>query len=152
MDEIVYKSDERLSPLEYISFLRTSDLGSMYPTKNFEERIERLLSNVGITIAARHGESLIGVCMGITDHAYFLFLTDLGVSRDYERRGIGRSLVTKAHEAAGGAKDITFVTWANHRALPLYAACGIVPHEGLVGKEATDGDLFDVRDVTNECT
>jgi ribosomal protein S18 acetylase RimI-like enzyme len=85
--------------------------------------------------------------MGITDHAYFLFLTDLGVSRDYERRGIGRSLVTKAHEAVGGTKDITIITWANRAAMPLYAACGIVPQEGLIGKEATNGDLFDVRDT-----
>ena len=69
------------------------------------------------------------------------------MSREYERRGIGCSLVTNAHEAVGGTRDITIITWANRRELPLYAACGIVPHEGLIGKEATNGDLFDVRDM-----
>ncbi len=149
MDGIVYRSDERLTPPEYIAFLHTSDLGSMYPRKDFDERIERLLANAQITITARDGEQLVGVCMGITDHAYFLFLTDLGVSRDYERRGIGRLLVAKAHEVAGSAKDITIVTWGNRRAMSLYAACGIVPHDGLIGKEATEWHLFDVRDITN---
>ena len=149
MDEIDYRSDERLSQPEYISFLRTSNLGSMYPRKNFEERIERMLANAGVTITARHGETLVGVCIGITDHTYFLCLTDLGVSREYERRGIGRSLVTKAHEAVGGAKDITIITWANRKAMPLYAACGIVPQEGLIGKGGTEWDLFDVRNLPN---
>lgn len=152
MDEIVYRTDERLSRTEYFLFLRTSNLGLMYPRKNFEERIERLLANAGIMITARHAETLVGVCMGITDHAYFLFLTDLGVSRDYERRGIGRSLVTKAHKVAGSTEDITIVTWANRKAMPLYAACGIVPQEGLIGREGTEWDLFDVRDITTQCT
>ncbi len=151
MVEIAYRSDERLSSIEYISFLRTSDLGSMYPRKGFEERIDRLLANVDVTVTARARDKLVGVCMGITDFAYFLFLTDLGVSRAYERRGIGRSLVAKAHEAAGGAEDITVVTWANRKAMPMYASCGIVPHEGLIGKEAT-WELFDARDMTSKDT
>ncbi len=113
MGEVTYSSDERLSSSEYISFLRTTNLGTMYPKKNFENRIMRLLANAEVTITARDDKTLVGVCLGITDHSYFLFLTDLGVSRNYERRGIGRSLVTKAHESAGGAEDITVVTWAN---------------------------------------
>ncbi|MCP3903526.1 MAG: hypothetical protein GY715_07800 [Planctomycetes bacterium] len=82
MDQIHYRSDERLSPLEYIAFLRTSNLGSMYPRM----------------------------------------------------------------EAAGGDEDITVTSWANRKAMPLYAACGMTPQEGLIGKEATGWDLFDVRD------
>ena len=148
MGEITYRSDERLSPSEYISFLQTTDLGTMYPKKNFKDRIRRLLASVEITITARDGDTLVGVCLGITDHAYFLFLTDLGVSRDYERRGIGRSLVAKAHEVAGGKEDIAVVTWANLKAMSLYTACGFVPKKGLVAKEATKWELFDVRDLT----
>ena len=143
---IAYRSDERLSSIEYILFLRASDLGTMYPRKGLEERIDRLLANVDVSVSARDGDKLVGVCMGITDYTYFFFLTDLGVSRGYERRGIGRSLVMKAHEVAGGAEDITVVTWANKRAMPMYASCGIVPHEGLIGKEAA-WELCDVRDM-----
>ena len=33
-------------------------------------------------------------------------MTDLGVDREYEGQGIGRSLMKKAHELAGGEKDI----------------------------------------------
>jgi len=144
--DVEYRSDERLSPQEYLSFLKTSQLGSMYPRKDFGNRIARLLANAGVTITARQGGTLVGVCLGITDHAYFLFLTDLGVSRDHQRRGIGRALVERAREAAGGAEDITVVSWANAQAAALFAGLGIVPQAGLVGAEGTQWGLFDVRD------
>lgn len=110
----------------------------MYPEKDFEQRIARLLQHTGIVVTARHRAELVGVCLGVTDHAYFLFITDIGVVRGFERMGIGRQLLRQAHEAAGGAHDITIVTWSNASAMPFYAACGLLPQEGLVGREAPD--------------
>ncbi len=145
MSEIEYRADERLTRDEYVAFLHTSDLGSMYPRKEFDARVERLLANTDVTVTARRDGTLVGVALGITDHVYFMFLTDLGVAREFQRRGIGRTLVTRAHAAAGGPADITLVTWANRAALPVYASLGIVPQSGLVAVEATDWELFDVR-------
>ena len=45
---------------------------------------------------------LIGVLLGLTDFAYWLFITDLGVDRAYERRGIGSRLMRTVLEIAGG--------------------------------------------------
>jgi hypothetical protein len=84
---------------------------------------------------------------GVTDSAYFLFITDLGVARGYERREIGRALLNRAHRTAGGPANIVMVSWSNTAALPFYAACGLVSQRGLVGREATDWEVFDVHDL-----
>ncbi len=122
---------ERLSQQEYVDFLKRTDLGSQYPRERFEERIPKLLKNVSVSLAARNDDGLlIGVLLGLTDFAYWLYVTDLGVDRDYERRGIGRALMKAALEEAGGEKDIAVYLIANDNAVPFYEKIGM--------KKATD--------------
>ena len=117
---------ERLSPEEYVEFLKHTDLGSQYPRERFEERIPRLLENVSISLTARDGNNrLVGVLLGLTDFSYWLYITDLGVDRDYERQGIGSRLMKKAHEIAGGEKDIAVYLIANEDAVPFYEKLGM---------------------------
>jgi len=116
----------------------------MYPKKDFELRIARLLQKTSVIVTARHRSELVGACLGVSDFTYFLFVTDIGVARGYERRGIGRELLHHLHDAVGGPEEITVVTWSNAAAKPFYAACGMVPQEGLVGREASDWELFDI--------
>ncbi len=117
---------ERLTAETYIDFLKRTDLGSQYPKERFAERIPRLLENASISLAARNDENrLIGVLLGLTDFAYWLYVTDLGVDRDYERQGIGRSLMKQAHELAGGEKDIAVYLIANEDAVPFYEKLGM---------------------------
>ena len=64
---ITYK-EERLSAEEYIDFLKRTDLGSQYPKERFRERIEKLVQNASISLAARNEEGKIeGVLFGLTD-------------------------------------------------------------------------------------
>ncbi len=117
---------ERLTPAEYIDFLARTDLGSQYPRERFEERIPRLLKNASVSLAARNeGGLLVGALLGLTDFAYWLYVTDLGVDRAYERRGIGRALMKKALELAGGEKDIAVYLIANENAVAFYEKLGM---------------------------
>ena len=117
---------ERLTAEEYIDFLKRTDLGSQYPRERFAERIRRLLENASISLAARNEENcIVGVLLGLTDFAYWLYVTDLGVDRNYERQGIGRSLMKQAHETAGGEKDIAVYLIANEHAIPFYEKLGM---------------------------
>ncbi|MCR5610562.1 MAG: GNAT family N-acetyltransferase [Clostridiales bacterium] len=117
---------ERLSADEYIDFLKRTDLGSQYPKERFRERIERLLENASISLAARTEDGLlVGALLGLTDFAYWLYVTDLGVDRDFLRRGIGRRLMKKAHELAGGERDIAVYLIANDKAVPFYESIGM---------------------------
>ncbi len=118
--------EERITTGEYISFLKRTDLGSQYPRERFEERIDRLVQTVSISLAARNEQGLlVGVLFGLTDFAYWLYITDLGVDRDYTRRGIGRRLMQAAHRLAGGEKDIAVYLIANENAVPFYEKCGM---------------------------
>ncbi len=124
---------ERLSAAEYIDFLKRTDLGSQYPAERFESRIEKLAANVPVSLTARNDEGLlVGVCFGITDFAYWLFITDLGVDRDYAGRGIGRTLMRAALEAAGGADDIIVYTCANENAVGFYRKLGMERAEDVM--------------------
>ena len=125
MDSIIIK-EERLNGTEYIDFLKRTDLGSQYPKERFYERIEKLVKNVSISLVARNETGLIvGVLFGLTDFCYWLYITDLGVDRNYERQGIGSKMMKKAHEIAGGEKDIAVYLIANDNAISFYEKLGM---------------------------
>ena len=117
--------EERLTADEYIDFLKRTDLGSQYPRERFHERIGKLLVNASLCLTARDGGKLVGVLMGLTDFAYWLYVTDLGVDRAYTHRGIGRELMRRAHTRAGGEKDIAVYLIANDKAVPFYEKLGM---------------------------
>ena len=125
--EIKYRiCEERLSPRAYIAFLKSTDLGSQYPQERFEARIAALVKNVPVSLSARDTAGrLVGVCFGITDFAYWLFITDLGVARDCTGQGIGRALMERALKAAGGKENIILYTCANKDAVPFYQKLGM---------------------------
>ena len=117
---------ERLTAAEYIGFLARTDLGSQYPRERFETRIPKLLENASVSLAARNEDGrLVGVLLGLTDFAYWLYVTDLGVDRAYERQGIGRRLMREALNLAGGEKDIAVYLIANENAVPFYKKLGM---------------------------
>ena len=117
---------ERISAEEYIDFLKRTDLGSQYSKERFAERINKLVKNVNISLVARNEEgTAVGVLFGLTDFAYWLYITDLGVDRKYERQKIGSRLIKTAHEIAGGEKDIAVYLIANENAVPFYEKCGM---------------------------
>ena len=119
-------NSERLTPDEYIDFLKRTDLGSQYPKERFSERIPKLLENASISLAARNEEKrVVGVLLGVTDFAYWLFVTDLGVDRNCTRQGIGRSLMKEALALAGGEKDIAVYLAAHEKAVPFYEKLGM---------------------------
>ncbi len=140
---IIYQ-EERLSGSDYIEFLSRTDLGSQYPKERFEERIGRLVKNVQISLTARDGGKLVGVCFGITDFCYWLLVTDLGVDRDYVHRGIGSKLLHMAHERAGGEKDIIMYLCANDNAVPFYKKNGLSFCDDVMGLINIDWTDFTV--------
>ena len=124
---------ERLTPEAYIEFLRHTDLGSQYPKERFESRIATLVEKASISLTARDDAGdLIGVCFGITDFAYWLFITDLGVVREWTGKGVGKALVRELHRiagaslAGGGEANIIMYTCANENATGFYEKLGMV--------------------------
>lgn len=137
---------ERLTKDIYIDFLKRTDLGSQYPKERFDERIGKLVENAAISLTARDENSkLIGVLFGITDFAYWLFITDLGVDRQYVGLGIGRRLMQTAHDMAGGEKDIILYTCANENAVGFYEKFGMHTAVDVMVKNRVDWTAFTVE-------
>ena len=145
MEEIVIRQ-ESLSAGEYIDFLKRTDLGSQYPKERFRKRIETLVNHVSISLAARNADGLlIGVLFGLTDFAYWLYVTDLGVDRNYTHQGIGRKLMKTAHEIAGGEKDIAVYLIANENAVPFYEKIGMKKADDVMQYNKIDWTEFVVE-------
>ena len=126
MDERIEIQAERISAEAYIEFLKRTDLGSQYPRERFESRIAKLVKSVSISLIARNENGMVvGVLFGLTDFAYWLYVTDLGVDRTYAGRGIGTRLVKKAHEIAGSEQDIAVYLIANEQAVGFYEKMGM---------------------------
>lgn len=146
MKEKIVIKEERLKAEEYIDFLKRTDLGSQYPKERFEERIEKLVKNVSISLAARNEDGLIvGVLFGLTDFAYWLYVTDLGVDREYEGQGIGRKLMKTAHNISGGEKDIAVYLIANENAIPFYEKLGMKKSDDVMQYNHIEWTDFTVR-------
>ena len=133
-----YRENENLTFEEYCDFLTRSDLGEQYPKEDFHERIKRLLMTRSVSITARNSEGkLVGIAFGITDFVYFLFITDLGVDREYTKQGIGKELLYHLEEAVSKEYDITVVTISHVTARDFYKKCGYVSEDFLVWKPAS---------------
>lgn len=138
--------EERLTAQEYIAFLRRTDLGSQYPKERFEQRIETLVSSVPISLTARdEAGRIIGVCLGITDFAYWLFITDLGVDRDYVKQGVGTKLMQRAIETAGGEENIIVYTCANENAVGFYEKMGMHAAHDVMELNRVEWTAFTVK-------
>lgn len=138
--------EQRVSASEYIDFLKRTDLGSQYPKERFEERIEKLVNNVSISLVAKNEEgTIVGVLFGLTDFAYWLYVTDLGVDREYEGQGIGRKLMKTAHDLAGGEKDIAVYLIANDKAIPFYQKLGMEKADDVMQYNHVDWTEFTVE-------
>lgn len=73
-----------------------------------------MVHNVSISLVARNESKIIvGVPFGLTDFAYWLYITDLGVDRAYTEQGIGRQLMQTPHAIAGGEEEIAVYLIAN---------------------------------------
>jgi predicted N-acetyltransferase YhbS len=121
-----YQIEPDLDPVEFIDVLVRSTLGERRPTDR-PDVIAAMLANAAIVATARVDERLVGVSRAISDFAYCTYLSDLAVDEAYQRRGIGRELIRRTHEAAGLATDLILL--AAPKARTYYPHIGMKPHD-----------------------
>ena len=146
MNQNVRILEERITAEEYIDFLKRTDLGSQYPKERFADRIAKLVKTVSISLVARNENgTIVGVLFALTDFAYWLYITDLGVDRAYTGRGIGKQLMKTAHEIAGGEKDIAVYLIANENAVGFYEKLGMKKSVDVMQYNKIDWTYFEVK-------
>ena len=139
-------TEERITAEAYIEFLKTTDLGSQYPKERFEDRIHTLVNRTSISLVARNETGrIIGICFGITDFAYWLLITDLGIDRQYTGQGIGTALVRKLHETVGGEENIIMYACFNENAYGFYEKLGMRKPDDVVALNRIEWTDFTVE-------
>ena len=89
------------------------------------------------TDTARDGDSrLIGVAPSVTDFSYCCYLSDRAVDRDGQNHGIGKELVARTKEAAGGA-TITPVLFSAPDGMEYYPRAGLEKFDNGFGPRRT---------------
>ena len=86
-----------------------------------------MLRHADIILTARVEGLLVGVSRAITDFSYCTYLSDLAVDERFQRRGIGKELIRRTHEAAG--LGTTLILLAAPLARGYYPHIGMRPHD-----------------------
>ncbi len=123
---VTYQLEPGLSAEEFVDVLVRSTLAERRPVGE-PDTVRAMLKNADVIVTARLGGLLVGVSRAVTDFAYCTYLSDLAVDEAHQRRGIGRELVRRTHEAAG--PHTTLILLAAPRAQSYYPHIGMAKHE-----------------------
>lgn len=136
MEAIVYGLEADLTPAEFIDVLNRSTLAERRPVNQLD-LIERMLAHANVIVTARNDAGLlVGVSRALTDFGYATYLSDLAVDEAYQRRGIGRELIRRTHEAAGLETALILLAapkardYYPHIGMERHDSCWIIPRKG----------------------
>ena len=95
---IVYAVEAKVRTDEVLELFKSS--GIFRPLDD-QKRIEAMFDNSNLIYTARIEGRLVGVARSVTDFVYCCYLSDLAVSMDHQKRGIGKELVRLTKEKVG---------------------------------------------------
>ena len=123
MNQILYRSDQKISADQFIDLLHRSTLAERRPV-NDRNKIEKMLAHGNVLITAWHNDLLVGVSRALTDFAFCCYLSDLAVDETYQHQGIGKELIRLTHVAAS-ENDTTLILLAAPLAAGYYPKIGM---------------------------
>jgi ribosomal protein S18 acetylase RimI-like enzyme len=88
---IKYKINEPITTDQFISLLESSTLGQRRPIDD-KACMQGMISNSNLIVSAWDNGILIGIARSLTDFHYACYLSDLAVSKKYQKAGIGKQL------------------------------------------------------------
>jgi predicted N-acetyltransferase YhbS len=135
---VTYRLEPGLAPEEFIDVLVRSTLAERRPVNDFNT-IKAMLKNAAVIVTARLDGLLVGVSRALTDFAFCTYLSDLAVDETLQRRGIGRELIRRTHEAAG--LHTTLILLAAPKAQSYYPHIGMTKHEScwVIARQPRNG-------------
>lgn len=132
---IAYDVEPGLPADEFVDLLHRSTLAERRPVDR-PEVIRGMLEHAQVIVTARSGGKLVGVARALSDFSYCTCLSDLAVAVDFQRRGIGRELIRRTHEAAGLGTTLILLaapkaeSYYPHIGMRRHESCWIIPRKG----------------------
>ncbi|MBT2402052.1 MULTISPECIES: GNAT family N-acetyltransferase [unclassified Streptomyces] len=110
---------------EVLEVYRASGLGERRPIED-RERFAAMVKHANLVLVARDEEgALIGIVRAVSDFSYVTYLSDIAVSLDQQRSGIGRALIKATQAEAPGVKIVLLSAPA---AVDYYPRIGFTQH------------------------
>jgi GNAT superfamily N-acetyltransferase len=106
---------------EVLAIYRSSGLGERRPVAD-AERMAAMVRNANLIVTCRVAGEMVGIARSISDFSYVTYLSDIAVTRPFQRSGIGRALIDATRKEAPQAKIVL---------LSAPAAAGYYPHIGF---------------------
>ena len=115
-------SSDRPIPLEALLELYASVGWTAYTRE--PETLERAFDGATYVVGAWEDETLVGVCRVLSDNASILYVQDILVDPDHQRRGIGRALLERVLERYSHCRQKVLMTDDRPEQKAFYEALG----------------------------
>jgi len=133
---LTYAVEDGLGAEEFIDVLKRSGLDARRPVDK-PDIIQGMVDNADLTVTVRDGDGrLMGVARSVTDFAYCCYLSDLAVDRMCQRQGIGKELIRRTKDAAGGDK-ISLLLLSAPDGMEYYPKIGLDTFDNCFGIRRT---------------
>ncbi len=119
---LTYHFGHHLTPDQFRDVLVRSTLGERRPVDD-DACLRGMLEHADLIVTCRDGDTVVGVARSVTDFHFCCYLSDLAVDRDYQGRGIGRTLIEQTRRSLKPGCELIL--------LSAPAATGYYPHLGF---------------------
>ena len=92
-----------------------------------EARITEMFANSNLVISAWFGEELVGIARSITDFVWCCYLSDLAIRKDFQKSGVGKTLVEMTRETVSEKSMVLLLSVPD--ALEYYPKIGMMKVE-----------------------
>jgi len=99
-EDVLYRSNVKISADEFIDLLQRSTLAERRPVSD-KDRIQKMLDHGNVLITAWKENKLVGVSRALSDFSFCCYLSDLAVDEKFQKQGIGKILIDETHKVAG---------------------------------------------------
>jgi predicted N-acetyltransferase YhbS len=120
--DLTYRADAPVTAQQVADLFRSA--GLRRPVDDLD-RIQRMIQGADLIVSAWDGERLVGIARSITDFAYCCYLSDLAVSADYQRQGIGQALIDRTRAELGD--EVMLLLLSVPDAMTYYPRVGFEP-------------------------
>ena len=116
---IKYLKNVDLNLEDIILVFEKSSINRPIGNKN---RIKSMFDNSNLIISAWDQDKLVGLCRALTDFSYCCYLSDLAVDTDYQRQGIGKTMIDLVKKEI--SDEVSLVLLSAPSAMSFYPKVG----------------------------
>ena len=92
-----------------------------------KNRIKSMFDNSNLIISAWDQDKLVGLCRALTDFSYCCYLSDLAVDMDYQRQGIGKTMIDLVKKEI--SDEVALILLSAPSSMSFYPKVGFVKIE-----------------------